>query len=77
MQVVAEVDAKLYEEVRVLAMAEGLSMPSFLAAALQEAVNRRAGARAQQFSGAYGKGGLRDEVSDKTIDELVNATYDQ
>jgi len=34
MQVVVEVDAKLYEEVRVLAMAEGLSMPSFLATAL-------------------------------------------
>lgn len=76
MKVVADVDVKLYEQVRLLAVAEGLSVTGFLTTALQEAVSRRSNTRLAALGGCYGKGGLREEVSGKSMDELINATYD-
>lgn len=76
MQVIAEVDAKLYEQVQLLAVAEGLSVPSFFTTALREAVLRRSANKMTDFNGSFGKGGLREELSEKSMDELINATYD-
>lgn len=77
MQFILNVDAKLYEQLKALANAEGLSMPNFLTCALREAVNRRSSLNLNASSGAYGKGGLQEEISGKTIDELIDATYEQ